>query len=104
MRPDVQALLTSTEVIADAELTKLYPAKFPARVTVTTKDGRRFTEARDFPKGDPQAPLTPAEIEAKFLENVAEQLTETAAREIVKRVRGFAVGEVAKPLLEMLAR
>lgn len=32
MRADVQSLLAKTEVIADLELTKLYPAKFPARV------------------------------------------------------------------------
>ncbi|NJO34403.1 MAG: MmgE/PrpD family protein, partial [Rhodospirillales bacterium] len=63
---DVQALLKNTDVIADAELTKLYPDKFPARVTITLRDGRTFTALRNFPKGDPQEPLTRAEIESKF--------------------------------------
>ena len=88
------------EVVADDALNKLYPAKFPARVTVTIKDGRRFTEMRDFPKGDPQDPLTPEEIEAKFLDNVAGRFDRKTSREIVARVRGLGDGGPAKPLLE----
>jgi 2-methylcitrate dehydratase PrpD len=104
LREDVQTLLANTEVVADAELNKLYPAKFPARVTVTTKDGRRFTETRDFPKGDPQEPLTPEEIESKFLDNAAGRFDAATAKDIVARVRGLGDGAPAKPLLDMLVR
>lgn len=86
----VQDLLARTETVADPELTKLYPDKFPARVTVTMKDGRRLTETRYFPKGDPQDRLTPAEIETKFLGNAAPRIGEAAAREITALVRGLA--------------
>jgi 2-methylcitrate dehydratase PrpD len=103
MRADVQTLLANTDVVADEELNKLYPAKFPARVTVTTRDGRSVTETRDFPKGDPQEPLTPEEIEAKFHENVAGRFDSATADEIVKRVRGLGEGGAAAPLLELLA-
>lgn len=103
MRDDVQRLLANTEVIADPELTKLYPAKFPARVTIVTKDGRRFTESRDFPKGDPQAPLTSSEIEAKFLDNVSGRFDGAIAREIVAQVRDLGSGGPAKYLLDLLA-
>lgn len=103
MREDVQRLLSTTEVVADPELTKLYPAKFPARVTVVLKDGRRFAEMRDYPKGDPQDPLSPAEVEAKFLDNVAGRFDQATAREIVARVRGLGDAGPAKPLLDLLA-
>ncbi len=103
MRDDVQRLLTRTDVIADAELTKLYPAKFPARVTITLKDGRKLTESRDYPKGDPQEPLSPSEIEAKFLDNVSGRFNSAIAKEIVKRVRGLGDATTAKPLLALLA-
>ena len=89
MREDVQRLLAQTEVVAVDALTALYPAKFPARVTVTLKDGRSFTSQRDFPKGDPQAPLSPSEIEAKFLENAAARYSTTEAKDIVAMVRGL---------------
>jgi 2-methylcitrate dehydratase PrpD len=83
----VQDLLARTETVADTELTKLYPEKFPARVTITMKDGRRLTETRYFPKGDPQDRLTPAEIEAKFLANAAPRVGDAAAKEIAALVR-----------------
>ncbi len=73
--PLVRAVLARTEVVADAELNKLYPDKFPARVTITLKDGSSFTETVLFPKGDPQDPLTAAEIEAKFRDNVTGMFT-----------------------------
>lgn len=89
MRADVQTLLANTEVVAVDALTKLYPAKFPARVTVTMKDGRHFTAQRDFPKGDPQEPLSPSEIETKFLDNASARVKPDAAREIVRLVRAL---------------
>jgi len=103
LRPDVQQLLALTETVADPELNALYPGKFPARVTITLKDGRSFTASRDFPKGDPQEPLSDAEIEAKFLDNVAGRLDAAAARDLVARVRGLAGDGPAGTLLSRLA-
>lgn len=102
--PDVQSLLARTEVVADAELTTLYPAKFPARVTVTLRSGQRLTATRDFPKGDPQVPLTPAEIEQKFLDNASARFSRSQGGEIVALVRGLAGLGDATGLLSLLAR
>jgi 2-methylcitrate dehydratase PrpD len=103
LRDDVQGLLARTEVIADPELTRLYPAKFPARVTVTLKDGRRLVAMRNFPKGDPQDPLTPAEIEQKFLDNASARRSGAEAREIVRLVRDLPALTDPRPLLQLLA-
>jgi 2-methylcitrate dehydratase PrpD len=103
LRDDVQGLLARTEVVADPELTRLYPAKFPARVTVTLKDGRRLVAMRDFPKGDPQDPLTPAEIEQKFLDNASARCPAAQASEIVRRVRDLPALADPAPLLRLLA-
>ncbi len=79
--PLVRDVLAKTEVIADAQLTKLYPAKFPARVTITLTDGSSFQETVLFPKGDPQDPLSQAELDAKFHDNARPLLgREQAAR------------------------
>jgi 2-methylcitrate dehydratase PrpD len=68
------------------------------------KSGQRFSETRDFPKGDPQEPLTPAEIEQKFLDNASARCTASQAREIVRLVRDLpGLGDVA-PLFNLLAR
>lgn len=69
--PLVRRVLERTEVIADPELNRLYPDKFPARVTIETEDGARFQETVLLPKGDPGAPLSDAELKDKFLGNCA---------------------------------
>jgi 2-methylcitrate dehydratase PrpD len=82
----VRAVLANTEVIADAELNKLYPDKFPARVTITLKDGTSFQETVLFPKGDPQDPLSAAEIEAKFRGNAEALLGAARANELLHAI------------------
>jgi 2-methylcitrate dehydratase PrpD len=102
--PAVRTLLANTEVVADAELTKLYPAKFPARVTITLKNGRRVQAYRDFPKGDPQDPLTPAEIEGKFLDNVSARHQGRDGKEIVRLIRVLPSLDDLTPLFALLGR
>ena len=36
------------------------------RVTITTTDGKQFSEARDVPKGDPRDPMTDDDLRVKF--------------------------------------
>lgn len=67
--PLIRRVLDRTEVIADPALNALYPANFPARVTVTMEDGQSFAETVMLPKGDPGAPLSDAELEDKFRGN-----------------------------------
>ncbi len=101
---DVQALLKNTDVIADPELTKLYPDKFPARVTITLRDGRALTALRNFPKGDPQEPLTRAEIESKFRANVEGRLSPAEAGRVIDIIGGLAKHKDISPLLALIGR
>ncbi len=101
---DVQALLKNTDVVADAELTKLYPDKFPARVTITLSNGRTFTALRNFPKGDPQEPLTRAEIESKFRANVEGRLSPAEAGRAIDIIGGLAEHKDLSPLLALIGR
>ncbi|MFA7439182.1 MmgE/PrpD family protein [Castellaniella sp.] len=67
--PRVRRVLGVTEVVADPELTPLYPEKFPARVIVTLRDGSRHEATVYYPKGDPGNPLSAPELEQKFRDN-----------------------------------
>ncbi len=100
---DVQDLLARTEVVSVPDLTALYPEKFPARVTVTTRTGRKLTATRLFPKGDPQEPLSPSEIEAKFLDNASAVLASSQAAELVQLVRGLPEAKDLARLSALLA-
>jgi 2-methylcitrate dehydratase len=51
---------------ASVEFEAMFPAKQPSRVTVTTRDGRSFTEYLEYPKGDPREPMTMTDLENKF--------------------------------------
>ncbi len=104
LRKDVQDVLAKTEVVAVDELTALYPTKFPARVTITLKDGRTLLSQRDFPKGDPQEPLSRSEIEAKFLENVSARYTPAAARELASFVLALPGSMNVAPLWKLLSQ
>lgn len=84
--PLVRQVLANTEVIADAALNALYPDKFPARVTVTLKNGVSFQETVLFPRGDPQDPLSAAELEAKFHENAQAMLGTARSGQLLQAI------------------
>jgi 2-methylcitrate dehydratase PrpD len=65
--PRIKLVMERTSVRIDDLLDRLYPAKFPARLTLTLKDGRRLTEEVLSPKGDPENALTREELASKFL-------------------------------------
>ncbi|HEY0676390.1 MAG TPA: hypothetical protein VGD25_09265, partial [Immundisolibacter sp.] len=62
----LRALLARVEVAVDDAREALYPACWSAAVSLTLADGRTFEAAQERPKGDPENPLTEAELEAKF--------------------------------------
>ena len=84
--PLVQEVLAKTEIIPDAQLTKLYPTKFPARVTITLTDGSSFQETVLFPKGDPQDPLSQEELDAKFHSNARPLLGRERAASLLSAI------------------
>ena len=53
------------EVGVAAGIDAAYPASWGTELTVETNDGRRFTAARRDAKGDPENPVTAAELSAK---------------------------------------
>lgn len=66
--PAVQALTHKVRVIADAELTSLFPAQRAASTEIVLNNGQRFANRVDLPKGEPEYPLSEAELRAKFTE------------------------------------
>ena len=65
------------------EFEKMFPAKQPSRVVVTTNDGRTFEEYLEYPKGDPREPMTMDDLENKF-NSLAGDKFDTAAKKQLK--------------------
>src|SRR5438874_4567315 len=54
------------KVVTNDEFESLFPKFQPSRVTITTKDGKSFSQRVDVPKGDPRDPMSEDEIAVKF--------------------------------------
>lgn len=65
--PRVGDLMAKTTACLDERLDRLYPAQFPARVTLRLTDGRVLTEEVLTPKGDPECALSDDDLDTKFL-------------------------------------
>ena len=63
---EVLALTGKVHVEADAEMSAAFPKVQAAEVTIYTNDGRSFTERVDFPKGEPENPLTEEEFRSRY--------------------------------------
>ena len=61
-------LMRKVSVVEDAALTATFPGQRAARVTIALKDGRALEYFAPYRKGDPEAPLSDADIDAKFEE------------------------------------
>lgn len=63
--PRVARFREKVRMVPDAEVDRVYPARWIGKVTVETSDGRVLDGRVDEPRGDPGNPLTRAELEAK---------------------------------------
>lgn len=62
------------------------PDHFPARVEITTQDGRRFVEDMPAQRGDPDNPMRPDDHRRKFRGNVRPTLGEARTEELLDRL------------------
>lgn len=64
--PVVQEMLKKVEIVADPELHKLYPEKFPSNIEIYTKDGKVYKGEMYYAKGSRNNPFSDEEINNKF--------------------------------------
>ena len=68
---------------------------------VTTRDGRRLVESAPVARGDPGAPLSAADLQAKFLDN-ARGVLGSAAEQVIANVEQIEQLPSCEPLLALL--
>jgi 2-methylcitrate dehydratase PrpD len=62
----IAALLQRTLITVDDNLTAKYPSAWPARVSVVLDDATVLSGTADYPRGNPENPVTTATLEEKF--------------------------------------
>ncbi len=84
--PDLLELMGRINIRSDPQLSMQYPAKWPAWVAITTRDGKSLKGSSDYPKGDPENPLGEGDVIEKFKDLTKGLLSDSSAEAIVERV------------------
>ncbi|HEY4218634.1 MAG TPA: MmgE/PrpD family protein [Gemmatimonadaceae bacterium] len=77
----ITSLLTRMRVTVADDLSAQYPAAWPTRVEIELADGETLRGAAEFPRGNPENPVSDAGLEEKFIDLVTPRLgPDVAAR------------------------
>ena len=79
-----------------------YPRQFIGHVVIRLHDGRLLEERQDHPRGGPDFPMTPEEVEAKFRGNAALAVPPEQASRIIETVGELAAQEHVTALMDSL--
>ena len=84
--PVTRALMGRTSKALDPEVDAAFPGRRGARVRIQLRDGRTLERLQPDRKGDPELPLSDADIEGKLAELAGPAIGETAARALIDRI------------------
>lgn len=84
--PATRSLMSRITKSLDPEVDAGFPARRAARVTINLRDGRAVTHWQSDRKGDPELPLTDADLEGKLIELASPVIGEPAARTLLTRI------------------
>jgi 2-methylcitrate dehydratase PrpD len=87
--PAIAALLDRTEVTVTADLTAKYPAAWPTALTITLANGTAVEDSEDYPRGNPENPVSTAELEEKFLGLIVPRYGKKTARRALTAVQSI---------------
>lgn len=100
--PAVRGLMARVRCVRDPSLDARWPGQWPATVAIETTDGRRLETRVDYPKGDPENPLTWEELVAKFHALTEGALPPERRQRVIEAAAGLYQGGALAPLLALL--
>lgn len=89
--PQILEMLSKIKLVADPAIDSLFPGTKRAIVSVTTVDGKTFTEQVDHAKGNPENPMNDEEVVAKFRSNAEHAMSAERQQEIIEAT--WSLGE-----------
>ena len=101
---EVREMMGRIFCVHDPELDKVFPNRWPASVSIVTKAGEVFKTHIDYPKGDPENPLTWEELVQKFKDLTSPVFEESVKLQIVDLVRDLAAERDLERLTRLLAK
>ncbi|MEW6377044.1 MAG: MmgE/PrpD family protein [Thermodesulfobacteriota bacterium] len=83
----VKQLMRCVECIVDPDLDRTFPKQWCATAEILTKDGKRYFTKIEYPKGDPENPLSWEEMIEKFYDLSSRFMIKERRLKIVDQVR-----------------
>ena len=93
--PEVAALMDRVECYRSDDLDAAFPERWPAEVVIELRDGGSVSRRVDYPKGDPENPLSLPELQAKFRDLTAGVVTASGQTQVIEAAA--ALGEGVTP-------
>jgi 2-methylcitrate dehydratase PrpD len=84
--PVILDLMSRVNLVVDEGLDTLHPARWPAVVEIKTHGGQVYQGRTDFPRGDPENPVSEGELVTKFRSLAAPAWGESRVRELTSAV------------------
>ena len=88
-----RALMKRITKALDPEVDAAFPSRRSARVEIVLRDGRRLVHLQPDRKGDPELPLSDADLEGKLLELASPVIGEPEARALLARIWALPTSE-----------
>jgi 2-methylcitrate dehydratase len=104
--PRIRTMLSKIKVVADPDIDALFPSVKRAIVSITTADGQVHSAQVDNAKGSPEAPMSDAEVIAKFRANSASVLSVVKQEETINETMqlGKTKKEAAEYMQQLVVR
>lgn len=101
--PVVQETLKKVEIVADPELNKLYPEKFPSNIEIMTKDGKVYKGEMYYAKGSSKNPFSDEEINDKFRSLASPMMEKSRIDQIIQMILNLESVKDINELARLLA-
>lgn len=99
--PAIAALLEQTQVTVADDLTAKYPAAWPARLSLKSANGETLRGEADYPRGNPENPVSTAELEDKFRGLVAPRFGSEVAEQAIGTIKSLDAAHALLPVLPL---
>ena len=86
---EVRDMMDRVEYFEDPELEPAFPKQWGATVEIVTRGGERYATRVEYPKGDPENPLTWQELVEKFSDLTGRLMTKERRLKIIGETRGL---------------
>lgn len=100
--PEIRRIMALTHCETDPEIDRYFPHEWRAWVRIETIDGKSYRSVINNPKGDPQNPLTAAELREKFQQLTKDLWSPDKQDEVAKCCSRFGADGSFDDLMQVL--